>query len=70
MKFSANSAAKALGITKVTMLKWILQERVQHERREIGGKTYYEIAEAEVKRLKGLIVRKRQKGFSLLKNAS
>lgn len=66
-KKSAQQAAQELGITRVTMNKWILQKKVRVVRREIGKMTYYEIDEQEVERLRSLMVKKRQKGKPLIR---
>ena len=65
---SATEAARGLGVSRPTFFKWIDRKKVKVTKRVIGTKTHYEISEQEYERLKSLMVKKRQKGKSVLRN--
>ncbi len=66
---STSDVLEELGITKVTLYKWILLGKIKPRRYKIGKRFYNDFNPKEIKRVKSLIKDPpdRDKGKSLLK---
>jgi len=65
-RISGQKVCEELGISKMTLYKWMLQGKVKFRRLEISGRTHLFFSRDEVNRIKGSIVKKREPGKSLI----
>jgi predicted DNA-binding transcriptional regulator AlpA len=65
---SSSDVMKRLGITKVTLYKWVQQKKLKARRHKIGPRVYLGFDEKEVGRVKASMVTRREKGKPLIRS--
>jgi len=63
---SSTEVMRRLGITKVTLYKWVSLRKVKCRRYQIGGRAYNGFDEKEIARLEKVVSRKWKRGHSKL----
>jgi len=63
----ANDVMRMLGITKMTLYKWVLQKKIKVRRFQIGSRVVLGFQESEVDKIKSRMVKKREPGKSLMR---
>lgn len=61
-KKSMYRASKEIGVTRTTLERWILLSKVRAKKVVVGGRTYWEIDDREIERVKKIVGTDRPQG--------
>lgn len=64
LMLSTGQVLKRLGVTRMTLYKWILLKKIKARRHEIGGRVFLEFDPTEVDRVAAKMKEKRKPGKS------